>query len=63
MCGRVLALQTVVMNGTAVIGGPVLGWMADTLGGRAPILAGGAVCLAAASFGYFADRRYNKKTG
>lgn len=60
MCGRVLALQTVVMNGTAVIGGPVLGWMADTLGGRAPIMLGGTVCVAASAFGYLANRRFNK---
>jgi MFS family permease len=60
MCGRVLALQTVVMNGTAVIGGPALGWMADTFGGRVPILAGAGVCLASAAFGYYADRRFNK---
>jgi MFS family permease len=59
MCGRVLALQTVVMNGMAVIGGPLLGWVADTLGGRAPILIGGAASLAAAAFGYLANRRYN----
>lgn len=62
MCGRVLALQTVVMNGTAVIGGPVLGWLADTLGGRVPIIVGGTVCLASAAFGYLANRRYNKTT-
>jgi MFS family permease len=62
MCGRVLALQTVVMNGTAVIGGPVLGWMADTAGGRLPIIVGGAVCVASAAFGYLANRRYNKAT-
>jgi MFS family permease len=60
MCGRVLALQTVVMNGTAVIGGPVLGWLADTFGGRVPIIVGGTVCVAASAFGYFANRRYNK---
>jgi MFS family permease len=60
MCGRVLALQTVVMNGTAVIGGPTLGWLADTYGGRVPIIVGGTVCLAAAAFGYLANRRVNK---
>jgi MFS family permease len=62
MCGRVLALQTVVMNGTAVIGGPVLGWMADMFGGRVPIVVGGAVCLASAAFGYLANRRYDRTT-
>jgi len=30
MHGRVLALQTTLMSGTALIGGPVSGWLADT---------------------------------
>ncbi len=58
MRGRVLALQTVLMGGTRLIGGPVLGWLADVLGGRAPIIFGGTVCLIAAVFGYFMSRRY-----
>ena len=57
MHGRVLALQTVLMGGGALIGGPVLGLIADTVGGRAPIVLGGIVCLAAAAFGYLAARR------
>lgn len=35
MHGRVLSLQTVVLIGTVPVGGPFLGWLADTLGGRA----------------------------
>ena len=58
MHGRILALQSVFMMGTAVIGGPFSGWLADALGGRAPIVFGGIVCLAAAIFGYFASKRY-----
>jgi MFS family permease len=57
MHGRVLALQMVLMAGTAPVGGPLMGWVADTLGGRAPIVLGGIVCLAAAVFGFFASRR------
>jgi MFS family permease len=60
MCGRLLALQTVVINGTAVIGGPLLGWLADTLGGRAPLIVGGIASLATAGFGYVANRCFNK---
>ena len=58
MHGRVLALQMVLMAGTAPVGGPLMGWIADTFGGRVPIVLGGVVCLLAAAFGYAANRRY-----
>lgn len=58
MHGRVLSLQTVVLGGSALIGGPVLGWIADTMGGRAPIILGAIVCLIAGTFGYYATRHY-----
>ncbi len=58
MHGRVLALQTVLVAGTTPIGGPLLGWLADTLGGRAPLVFGGVVSLVAAAFGFVANRRY-----
>jgi MFS family permease len=58
MHGRVLALQTVLVAGTTPIGGPLLGWLADTLGGRAPLVLGGVVSLVAAAFGFVANRRY-----
>ena len=60
MHGRVLALQMVFIAGTSVIGGPLSGWLADALGGRAPLVLGGVVCLLAATFGYYASRRYIK---
>lgn len=59
MHGRVLALQSVLLIGTTPIGGPLSGWLADVMGGRAPLILGGIVCLLAAAFGYFATRRYN----
>lgn len=62
MHGRALALQNVIIGGTALIGGPVLGRLADAMGGRAPIILGGIVCLASATFGYFATRRYVHRT-
>src|ERR1051326_1245861 len=55
--GRLLALQTVFVAGTGVIGGPVCGWLADLAGGRAPIAFGGVVCLIAAAFGQLASHR------
>lgn len=57
MHGRVLALQAVLFVGTTPIGGPLLGWLADTSGGRAPLILGGIVCLATGVFGYYANRR------
>jgi nicotinamidase-related amidase/predicted MFS family arabinose efflux permease len=54
--GRILALQTFILGGTLPIGGPILGWMADALGARAPIVLGGIVCLGAAAFGLAARR-------
>lgn len=58
MHGRVLALQTVLLVGTAPIGGPLLGWVADAVGARAPIIIGGIVCIITAAFGYWAAKRY-----
>jgi MFS family permease len=51
MVGRVLALQTVLLIGTTPIGGPLLGLLADALGGRAPVVLGGALALVAAGIG------------
>lgn len=59
MHGRVLSLQNVIIGGAALIGGPLLGWIADSMGGRAPVMFGGIAALAAAGFGYFAARRYS----
>jgi MFS family permease len=58
MHGRVLALQTVIIGGSAFAGGPILGWIADVFGGRAPIVIGAVVCLLTAAFGYLAQRRH-----
>jgi hypothetical protein len=49
MRGRVLALQSVLLIGPTAIGGPIMGWVADQLGGRALVLIGGLVCLLAAA--------------
>ena len=57
MHGRVLALQTVLLVGTTPIGGPLLGWLADSAGARVPIAIGGIACLAAGLFGYIANAK------
>ena len=63
MIGRVLALQTVLLVGTAPIGGPILGAIADAVGVRAPVLIGGGAALAAAAFGVRAARRVDARRG
>lgn len=57
MHGRVLALQTVLLIGTTPIGGPILGFVADMFGGRAPLVVGGVAALVAAGWGLGALRR------
>src|SRR5271157_5031337 len=47
------------MVGTTPIGAPFLGWPADAVGGRAPLVLGGVVCLIAAAFGFVAIRRHS----
>jgi len=49
MVGRVLALQTALIGATALVGGPLVGRLADLAGGRAPIVVAGAVCLLTAA--------------
>ncbi len=58
MRGRVLSFQAVLMGGTRLLGGPLLGWLADKSGGRVPLIVGALACLAAAALGHLATRRY-----
>jgi MFS family permease len=48
MRGRVMGLYMLVFLGSAPFGSPVIGWLADALGARASLLAGGVVSVAAA---------------
>ena len=61
MHGRVLALQTALIGGTALLGGPIVGHLADLAGGRAPIAIGGLGCLAAAGLGELGRRRFSRR--
>jgi MFS family permease len=63
MIERVLAIQTILLVGTAPIGGPILGAIADAVGVRTPVLIGGVAALAAAAFGMFAARRVDARRG
>lgn len=60
MHGRVLALQTALIGATALVGGPIVGRLADLAGGRAPMVIGGVVCLVAAGLGEAGRRRYSE---
>src|SRR5450755_980948 len=60
MHGRVLALQTALIGGTALVGGPIVGQIADLAGGRAPIAVGGVVCLLASGLGELGRRRFSR---
>ena len=55
--GRILALQSVLLIGTAPIGGPIDGALADLFGSRVPLLLGGIAALAATLWGVLAARR------
>ena len=57
MHGRVLAVQSVLLVGLSPIAGPGIGWLADQVGARAPILLGGIACLIAGALGYLVSRR------
>jgi MFS family permease len=57
MIGRVIALQTILQIGTTPIGGPILGFIADTVSPRAPILVGSIAALGAAAMGLVSGRR------
>jgi MFS family permease len=49
MRGRVMALYSVVFLGSTPIGAPLVGWLAEALGPRAGLVAGGAAALIAAA--------------
>ncbi|MEV4356080.1 MFS transporter [Nonomuraea sp. NPDC004186] len=48
MRGRVIAVLSIVSAGSGALGGPLLGWLSDTLGPRAALEIGGVSCVAAA---------------
>jgi MFS family permease len=49
MRGRVMALYSIAFLGTAPIGGPAVGWIAERLGPSAGFLAGALACVVAGS--------------
>lgn len=57
MRGRVMSLWTVAFLGSTPIGGPIIGWIADSLGPQAGLAVGGVAALVAAGVGIAASRR------
>jgi MFS family permease len=51
MRGRVMGLYMLVFLGGNPIGGPVSGWLAEHFTARAPLVAGGILCVIAALAG------------
>jgi MFS family permease len=50
--GRVLAIQSMVFLGSTPIGGPIVGWIADTAGARVSVAVGALSCFVAAAYGW-----------
>jgi predicted MFS family arabinose efflux permease len=61
MRGRVMALYTVAFMGTTPIGGPIVGFIGQALGGRAALAVGGVATLLAAAFGWRSLNRHSRR--
>ena len=57
MRGRVLALQAMLFLGSTPIGGPILGWVSQSLGARVGLLVGATACFGAGAWGLAEVRR------
>jgi predicted MFS family arabinose efflux permease len=55
--GRVMALYTLILQGSTPLGALLVGWLAQHLGARAALLAGGLMSLAAAVVALILRRR------
>jgi MFS family permease len=58
MRGRVLALQAMVFLGSTPIGGPIVGWISDSLGPRYAVGLGAVAALGAGAWGLWFVRRH-----
>lgn len=55
--GRVMAVYSISFTGTGMIGGPLIGAMAEAWGPRSAFVAAGIACVVAASLAWMAPRR------
>ncbi|UBU10845.1 MFS transporter [Nonomuraea gerenzanensis] len=62
MRGRVIAALSIVSAGAGAAGGPLLGWLSDTLGPRVALEIGGVSCVAAALLTAVALARLSGRT-
>jgi MFS family permease len=60
--GRVMALYLLVFAGTNPLGGPAVGWLAEQLGTRISLAAGGLMSIVTAGAGYAIARRQSAAT-
>lgn len=63
MRGRVMALWSVAFQGSTPLGGPLVGWIAGTLGARTGLGIGALSCFVGALLGLLALRRIRARTG
>jgi MFS family permease len=63
MRGRVMSLWSVAFLGSTPIGGPLVGFIAGSLGARYGLFTGGVAGLAAGAYGYVMLRRYSRRPG
>jgi MFS family permease len=57
MRGRVMAFWSIAFLGSSTIGGPIIGWFAETAGARWGLALGGLAALLASALGAFALRK------
>ncbi|MGP3963620.1 MFS transporter [Nonomuraea sp. 3N208] len=62
MRGRVIAALSIVSAGSGALGGPLLGWLSDTLGPRLALEIGGVACVAASLLAAVALARLSGRT-
>jgi MFS family permease len=56
MRGRVMSLYIMLFIGTSPVGGPTVGWIAQTFGARASFVFGGIGALAAGAVAFVGTR-------
>ncbi|GAA3536434.1 MFS transporter [Nonomuraea rosea] len=62
MRGRVIAALSIVSAGAGALGGPLLGWLSDTLGARISLEIGGVACVVATLLAAVALARLSGQT-
>ncbi|MDQ3493872.1 MAG: MFS transporter [Chloroflexota bacterium] len=61
MRGRVMALLVVAIGGTTPVGAPLVGWIGDVMGARAPLMVGGLATAVACLVTHLLLRRHDRE--